>query len=173
MSIKTYIKALVQTTTKEHLETIYNSLKPINVISKDEKYKLIILSPLLSNEEKVSFIKDILNIEDTKILRLLELLSIKNRLIELPRLVDLLKDIIAQLTGDYIGYVYSKENLSESKIAEIENKLSTKFNKNIKLEQKKTDRDGIQVYVDSLNVEIAVYEDDIKAKLIKNIIRAI
>jgi len=173
MSIKKYVKALVETTTKEHLETIYNQLSAINAVAKNDKYKLIILSPVISNDKKVEFIVEALKIEDEKTINLLKLLSLKNRLAELPALVALLKDTIANLTGNYKGYVYSKEPLSESKIAEIENKLSSKFNKNIKLEQKTADRDGIQVYVDSLNVEIAVYEDDIKEKLIKNIIRAI
>jgi F-type H+-transporting ATPase subunit delta len=173
MSIKKYVKALVETTTKEHLETIYNQLSAINAVAKNDKYKLIILSPVISNDKKVEFIVEALKIEDEKTINLLKLLALKNRLAELPALVALLKDTIANLTGNYKGYVYSKEPLSESKIAEIESKLSKKFNKNIKLDQKKTDRDGIQVYVDSLNVEIAVYEDDIKEKLIKNIIRAI
>ena len=173
MSIKKYVKALVETTTKEHLETIYNQLSVINAVAKNDKYKLIILSPIISNDKKVEFIVEVLKIEDEKTINLLKLLSLKNRLAELPALVALLKDTIANLTGNYKGYVYSKEPLSESKIAEIESKLSNKFNKNIKLEQKTADRDGIQVYVDSLNVEIAVYEDDIKEKLIKNIIRAI
>jgi F-type H+-transporting ATPase subunit delta len=173
MSIKKYVKALVETSTKEHLETIYNQLSVINSIAKDDKYKLIILSPVISNDEKVNFIVESLKIEDSKTINLLKLLAIKNRLPELPALVALLKDTIADLTGNYIGYVYSKENLAESKIAEIESKLSNRFNKNIKLEQKTSDKDGIQVYVDSLNVEIAVYEDDIKAKLITDIIRAI
>ncbi len=173
MSIKKYVKALVKTTTKEHLETIYNQLSAINAVAKNDKYKLIILSPIISNDKKVEFIVEALKIEDEKTINLLKLLSLKNRLAELPALVALLKDTIANLTANYKGYVYSKEPLSESKIAEIESKLSNKFNKNIKLEQKTADRDGIQVYVDSLNVEIAVYEDDIKEKLIKNIIRAI
>jgi F-type H+-transporting ATPase subunit delta len=173
MSIKKYVKALVETTTKEHLETIYNQLSAINAVAKNDKYKLIILSPVISNDKKVEFIVEALKIEDEKTINLLKLLALKNRLAELPALVALLKDTIANLTGNYKGYVYSKEPLSESKIAEIESKLSNKFNKNIKLEQQTADRDGIQVYVDSLNVEIAVYEDDIKEKLIKNIIRAI
>jgi len=173
MSIKKYVKALIESTTKEHLEVIYNQLAPINVVAKDEKYKLIISSPVISNEKKVNFIIESLKINDSKTINLLKLLAIKNRLNELSALVLLLKDNIANLTGNYKGYVYSKESLNESKIVEIETKLSNRFNKNIKLEQKSSNRDGIQVYVDSLNVEIAVYENDIKAKLITDIIRAI
>jgi F-type H+-transporting ATPase subunit delta len=173
MSIKKYVKALVETTTKEHLETIYRQLSVVNSIAKDDKYKLIILSPIISNDDKVRFIVEALKLEDEKTINLIKLLAIKNRISELPVLVSLLKDTLANLTGNYQGYVYSKESLSESKVAEIEAKLSARFNKNIKLEQKESDKSGIQVYVDSLNVEIAVYEDDIKSKLIKNIIRAI
>jgi len=173
MSIKKYVKALVESATKEHLEVIYNSLTPLMEISKDEKYNLIISSPLIRKDKKIEFIIDILSIEDKKIENLIKLLVENNRLKELPSLIFLLKDKIAELTGDYNGFVYSKDNLEESKIAEIETKLSNKFNKNIKLTQKSSDKDGIQVYVDSLNVEIAVYENDIKAKLITDIIRAI
>jgi F-type H+-transporting ATPase subunit delta len=173
MSIKKYVKALVETTTKEHLETIYNALLPIKEVAKDNKYMLIITSPVISSDDKVKFIVESLKIEDEKIVNLLKLLSANNRLAELPALVNSLKDTIANLTGNYKGYVFAKESLSEAKLAEIESKLSNRFNKNIKLEQKPSNRAGIQVYVDSLNVEIAVYEEDIKAKLITNIIRAI
>jgi len=173
MSINKYIKALVQTSTKEHLTTIYNSLKVVVNLSKNEKYKLIITSPMIDDNKKVQFLVDSLGIKDAKTINLLKLLAIKNRLSDLPKLVSSLKDTIANLTNDYIGFVYTKDKLIESKIAEIETKLSNRFNKNIKLEQKLSDKDGIQVYVDSLNVEIAIYENDIKTNLIKNIIRAI
>jgi F-type H+-transporting ATPase subunit delta len=173
MSIKKYVKALVETTTKEHLEEIYSKLTPLVELSKSEKYNLIITSPLITKEKKVEFLVELLEVKDEKIVNLFKLIAENNRLKELPQAVALLKDIIANITGNYKGFVYSKEPLSESKIAEIESKLSKKFDKNIKLTQKTTDKSGVQVYVDSLNVEIAVYEDGIKAKLIENIIRAI
>ena len=173
MSIKKYVKALVETTTKEHLSVVYNSLLPITEVAKNLKYKLIITSPSIKNEEKVNFLVDALKIDDEKTINLLKLLAIKNRLTELPSLIAILKDTIADLTGDYKGYVYTKQNLSETKLKEIENKLSEKFNKNIILEQRLSDKDGIQVYVDSLNVEVAVYEEDLKSKLVKEILRAI
>jgi len=173
MSIKKYVKALVKTTTKSHLEEIYNQLVYIKDLSKNDKYKLIISSPIITKEEKVEFLISALNINDTKTINLLKLLAENNRLNELPSLVALLKDIIADLTGDYKGYILTKEQISESKVAEIESKLSAKFNKNIKLEQGTSEREGIQVYVESLNVEVAIFEEDIKEKLIKDIIRAI
>jgi F-type H+-transporting ATPase subunit delta len=173
MSIKKYVKALVETTTKEHLEEIYSKLTPLVELSKSEKYNLIITSPLITKEKKVEFLVELLEVKDEKIVNLFKLIAENNRLKELPQAVALLKDIIANITGNYKGFVYSKEPLSESKIAEIESKLSKKLGKNIKLTQKTTDKSGVQVYVDSLNVEIAVYEDGIKAKLIENIIRAI
>jgi len=173
MGIKKYVKALVETTTKEHLETIYTELTPLIQLAKSEKYNLIITSPLISKDKKVEFLVELLGIKDEKVINLLKLIVENDRLKELPQAVILLKDILADITGNYKGFVYSKEALAESKIAEIESKLSAKFGKNIKLTQKTTQRSGVQVYVDSLNVEIAVYEDDIKAKLIENIIRAI
>ena len=173
MSIKKYVKALVKTTTKSHLEEIYNQLVYIEFLKKNQKYKLIINSPIISKADKVEFLVSTLNITDSKIINLLKLLVENNRLNELPRLIFLLKDIIAELTGDYKGYIITKDQISESKLAEIETKLSSKFNKNIKLEQKLSKRGGIQVYVESLNIEVAIFEEDIKEKLIKDIIRAI
>jgi len=173
MGIKKYVKALVESTTKEHLETIYSKLTPLVELSKNEKYNLIITSPMVSKSKKVEFLVELLEVKDEKVVNLLRVISENDRLKELSSLVFLLKDILADITGDYKGFVYSKETLSEGKIAEIESKLSAKFSKNIKLTQKTSNRSGVQVYVDSLNVEIAVYEDDIKAKLISNIIRAI
>jgi len=173
MSIKKYVKALVKTTTKSHLEDIYNQLVYVKELSKNSKYKLIIFSPIISKEEKIEFLISTLNITDTKVINLLKLLAENNRLNELPILVSLLKDIIAELTGNYKGYIITKNRISESKIAEIESKLSKRFNKNIKLEQGLSDKEGIQVYVESLNVEVAIFEEDIKEKLIKDIIRAI
>jgi len=173
MAIKKYVTALVKTTTKEHLETIYSELVPLVKLAKSEKYNLIITSPLISKDKKVEFLVEVLGIKDKKVVNLLKLITENDRLKELPQAVILLRDIIADITGNYKGFVYSKEPLAESKISEIESKLSDKFGKNIKLTQKMTDRSGVQVYVDSLNIEIAVYENDIKAKLIASIIRAI
>lgn len=171
--MKKYVKALISTVTKEHLETIYNQLAPLSVLSRDDKYKLIIASPVISADKKVEFITNLLELTDEKVINLIKYIAFNNRLKELPEFLGLLKDELANLTNDYKGYVYSNETLSESKVAEIESKLSAKFNKNIKLEQKTSNRSGVQVYVESLNVEIAVYEDDIKARLITDIIRAI
>jgi F-type H+-transporting ATPase subunit delta len=173
MSIRKYVKALVDTTTKEHLEEIYTKLTPLVELAKCNKYNLIITSPMITNEKKVEFLVELLEIKDEKVINLFKIIAENRRLKELSKLVFLLKDIIAEITGNYKGFVYSKESLVESKLAQIEAKLSKRTNKNIKLIQKKIDKNGIQVYVDSLNVEIAVYEDDIKAKLIENIIRAI
>jgi len=173
MAIKKYVNALVKTTTKDHLESLYLELLPLVELSKSEKYNLIISSPLVSKSKKVEFLIDILNIKDQKLKNLFKLISKNDKLKELPLMVALLKDIIANLTGNYKGYIYSQESLTESKVADIESKLSKKFGRNITLTQQTFDKEGIQVYVDSLNVEIAVYENDIKAKLIENIIRAI
>ncbi|RUM56432.1 MAG: hypothetical protein DSY40_02275 [Nautilia sp.] len=173
MSINKYIKALSAVTTKEHLEQIYENLKPLVSLSKNKKYNLIITSPLISREDKVKFLVDLLSIDDEKIVNLFKLLAANNKLTHLPSLVKSLKDVIADLTGNYKGYVYSKEPLSESKIATIESNLSKRFNKNIKLIQETKNINGIQIYVDSLNVEIAIYEEVIKEKLISNILRVI
>jgi F-type H+-transporting ATPase subunit delta len=173
MSIKKYVKALIETESVDRLQDLYSVLSKVNDFSDVQKYNLIITSPILSNDEKVKFLVDLLQVNDEKAVNLLKLLAQNNRLKELPELVFLLKDAIAFLSGSYEGYVHTKEPINENKVKEIEEKLSKKFGKNINLTQSQSNKDGIQVYVDSLNVEVAVYEEDIKTKLITNIIRAI
>ena len=65
------------------------------------------------------------------------------------------------------------EKNSEETLKVIESKLSEKFNATIKLQPNKKDINGIKVFVDILNVEVALSEDKIKSDLINNILKAI
>lgn len=175
MSVATnYVKALSELTSDiSELQNISMALASIKRLQKEKKYNLIISSPIISNEEKLAFIKDIINSDEKKIDNLLKLLSKNGRLEFLPEIAKMLEEHIATVKNDYIGYVYSKDGLSNEKMSQIEKKISEKLNINVKLVQKDDERNGVQVYVDVLGVEISLYEDDIKQRLIDNIIKAI
>jgi len=170
---KNYVKALLAITTKEEAISIYNSLKDIKKVAKTKKYKLVISSPVISDEEKLSFIKSFVESSDPKIDNLLKLLAQNSRLNVLPLLIDELNEAICNATSNYKGVIYSKDELSELVIKDIEDKLSKKTGKNISLTSATFNRDGVKVFVDVLNLEISLYNQDVKDKLIDNIIKAI
>jgi F-type H+-transporting ATPase subunit delta len=170
---KNYVKALLAVTTKEEISSIYNSIKAIKEAAKTEKYKLIISSPVVSDEEKLSFIKSFIEDINSKTDNLLKLLIQNSRLDMLPALIDELNEEICNTTSNYRGVIYSKDELSELVIKDIEDKLSNKTGKNISLTPATFEKDGVKVFVDVLNLEISLYNQDVKDKLIDNIIKAI
>ena len=78
---------------------------------------------------------------------------------------------VSNYFNTYAGVVEGK--VSEATLKEIESKLSEKFNATIKLQLNEKDINGIKVFVDILNVEVALSEDKIKNDLINNILKAI
>ena len=60
MSIKKYVKALVESTTKEHLEVIYNNLTPLIVLENiplDKRIDVEIESKIYPDNKEVLLIK--------------------------------------------------------------------------------------------------------------------
>lgn len=170
---RNYVRALFAVATKEEMSSVYNNLKPIKEVVKTKKYKLIISSPLISDEEKLSFIKSFMKDVDSKTDNILKLLIQNSRLEMLPNFIDELNELICQVTSNYKGVIYSKDELSESVIKDIEDKLSDKTCKNISLTPATFDKDGVKVFVEVLNIEISLYNQDIRDRLIDNIIKAI
>ena len=173
MSMRNYVKALSEVSTKMELEEIYNSLKPVTELASDDKYRLFIASPILSDAEKVEFLTTSLNISNKKVENLIKLLAENGKLKFLPVLVRELYEELCNETSNYRGVIYSNENLSSERVAIIEENLSKKVGKSISLTNEVVERDGIKVFVDVLDLEVSISNDDIKNKLIQDILKAI
>jgi len=171
MVVEKYTKALLLSLKEEEIIPTYEAMAKIASVAKDNKFILIIKSPLLSIDEKVKILSQIAEYNNPKFLNFLRIVLENKR-------EDLLKEIYLNLYEKVSFYFNSfngkvEGNISEDVLKEIEDKLSKKFNANIKLLLKKSDINGIKVFVDVLNVEVAINEEKIKSNLIDYILKAI
>ena len=171
MIIEKYTKALISSLNKEEQKEIFEALKKLALLSKNIKFMLILKSPLLTQEEKINFIKEITECDNEKFINFVKILDENKR-------IDLIKDIfknyyakLAFLNNTFEGVVEGE--ISEDTLKALEEKLSSKFDAVIKLNLEKKDINGIKVFVDVLNVEVAIDENKIKSDLIADILKAI
>lgn len=171
MVVEKYTKALLLSLKEEEIIPTYEAMAKIASVAKDNKFILIIKSPLLSIDEKVKILSQIAEYNNPKFLNFLRIVLENKR-------EDLLKEIYLNLY-EKVSFYFNRfngkveGNISEDVLKEIEDKLSKKFNANIKLLLKKSDISGIKVFVDVLNVEVAINEEKIKSNLIDYILKAI
>ena len=171
MVVEKYTKALLMSLKEEEIVPIYEAIKKIASVVKNNKFILIIKSPLLSVDEKVKILSKIAQCDNPKFLNFLRIILENKR-------EDLLKEIYLSLYKKVSFYFNTfggkvEGNITEDVLKEIEDKLSKKFNANIKLLLEKSDINGIKVFVDVLNVEVAINEEKIKSNLIDYILKAI
>jgi F-type H+-transporting ATPase subunit delta len=171
MIIEKYTKALISSLNKNEQKEIFEALKKLALLSKNQKFILILKSPLLSQEEKLNFVKEITECNNAKFINFIKILDENKR-------IDLIKDIfknyyakLAFLNNAFDGVV--EGNISDETLKVLEEKLSSKFNAAIKLYLEKKDINGIKVFVDVLNVEAQIDENRIKQDIITDILKAI
>ena len=171
MVVEKYTKALLLSLKEEEITSTYEAMSKIASVAKDNKFILIIKSPLLSIDEKVKILSEIAQYNNPKFLNFLRIVLENKR-------ENLLKEIYLNLYEKVSFYFNTfngkvEGNITEDVLKEIENKLSKKFNVNMKLLLEKNDINGIKVFVDVLNIEVAINEEKIKSNLINHILKAI
>ena len=172
MVVEKYTKALLLSLKEEEIVSTYEAIARIALVAKDNKFILIIKSPILSIEEKVEILSQIAQCDNPKFLNFLRII-LENKREDL-----LIKEIYLSLYEKVSFYFNTfggkvEGNITEDVLKEIEDKLSNKFNAKIKLLLEKSDINGIKVFVDVLNVEVAINEEKIKSNLIDYILKAI
>ncbi len=80
---------------------------------------------------------------------------------------------LAKMNNNYIGVVYTNQELSSDYISSIEKQFSKKFDVKLSLSQNVCDYDGIKVDIDGLGVEISFSKDRLKSQLIDHILKAV
>jgi F-type H+-transporting ATPase subunit delta len=171
MVVDKYVKALIQAVDKDELIKIYEAISKLAAVAKEEKFILLVKSPIISIDEKVKILKQITGCESKHFENFMRILLENKR-------IDLLKDIAKRLYAEISNLMNVYEGVVEGKVSDItlkalEVKLSKKFNAEIKLAKKDVDVNGIRVYVNVLDVEVSILEDRIKQNLISQILKAI
>jgi len=171
MVVEKYTKALLRALNKEEVVEVYEAIARVALVANEPKFILIVKSPVLTEEQKVEFLCEIAESKNKKLVNFFKILLENKRM-------DLIKEIhqslyakVAEMFNTYAGFVYGK--VKNEILEELEEKLSKKFDATIKLQLKESDINGIKVFVDVLNVEVAISEDRIKQDLISQILKAI
>jgi F-type H+-transporting ATPase subunit delta len=150
---------------------VYEAIARLALVAKDEKFILIVKSPLLSVDDKVKVLSEIADCKNEKFLNFIRILLENKRMDLIKEIHQSLYEKVSKLFNTYAGVVEGK--VSEETLKQIEKKLSEKFNADIKLQLKESELNGLKVFVDVLNVEVSIVEDRIKQELLNKILKAI
>ena len=171
MIVEKYTKAFLASLSEDEIAAAYEAVAKIALVAKDPKFILIVKSPLLSIEEKIKTLAEIAEYDNPKFLNFLRIILENKREDLFKEINTSLYEKVSKHFNTYAGVV--EGNISSDLLKQIEEKLSQKFNATIKLQLNEKDINGIKVFVDILNVEVALSEEKIKNDLINNILKAI
>jgi len=171
MIVEKYTKALMASLNENEVVEVYEAIARLALVAKDEKFILIVKSPLLSVDDKVKVLSEIADCKNEKFLNFIRILLENKRMDLIKEIHQSLYEKVSKLFNTYAGVVEGK--VSEETLKQIEKKLSEKFNADIKLQLKESELNGLKVFVDVLNVEVSIVEDRIKQELLNKILKAI
>jgi F-type H+-transporting ATPase subunit delta len=171
MVVEKYTKAFLASLNKDEITPAYEAVAKIATVAKEPKFILIVKSPLLTLDDKVKTLSEIAGYDNQKFLNFLRIILENKREDLFKEIHTSLYEKVSRQSNTYSGVVEGK--ISEETLKEIEKKLSEKFNATVKLQLTQKDINGIKVFVDILNVEVALSEEKIKSDLINNILKAI
>lgn len=170
---KRYVKALIDGRNSQIVNNISVNLNTISSAFSDEKFISIISSPEVADYAKVDLIISLVDLADETLKNFIKLLGEKRRLSLLPLIANELNVQIAKMNNNYVGVVYTNQELSNDYVSSIEEQFSKKFDVKLSLSQKVCDYDGIKVDIDGLGVEISFSKERLKSQLIDHILKAV
>ncbi|MGA1933489.1 F0F1 ATP synthase subunit delta [Arcobacter sp. YIC-464] len=170
---KRYVKALVDGRDSKAIQSLSANLNTISTAYADEKFNSIVSSPEVSDSKKVELVLSLVKKADDTLTNFVKLLGEKRRLTILPDIASELNVQIAKLNNEYVGVVYTNQELSKDYVSSIEKQFSKKFDVNLSLSQNVCDYDGIKVDIDGLGVEISFSKERLKSQMIDHILKAV
>lgn len=170
---KKYVNALLKSCNDSEISIIENSIKELSNAFSSTKFRNIILSPDVTNEQKEEFVLSLVETKDKKFVNFVKLLAINERLYLIPEITKELKYQISLKNNSYEGEVISNFEIGKEQIAKLEENFSKKFNANIKLEAIVSDYPGVKIQLDDLGVEVSFSLDRLKSQMVEHILKAI
>ncbi len=145
-----------------------------DAIESSSELKGFLESPLVSSAKKFEAI--ILPLKeklDSKVFALLELMAQKNRLSLIPELKEILDKETRVASKHFTGVIESADEIDNSLIEKLAQKLKDYSGSEIDLEAKKSDIDGVKVEVSDLGLELHFSKESAKKALIEHIQKAL
>jgi len=169
-----YVNALVDITSNEQRAEFSLILSSISELFSDAKVAERLTSPLVTTEQKTSFVLDGLGNDcDVKLQNFIKIIGENGRLDLIPVIARKLNQAIQKETNQYEGVVTSSNTLGDAEVAELESSLKKYTGSTIKLTQVQSDLDGIKVSVEDLGIEVNFSKQRVKEQLIDFITKSL
>ena len=170
---KRYVKALIEGKDISIISSIEDELKLISSAYSDEKFLNIISSIDIESTRKTDLIISFVENCSTTVKNLIVLLASNRRLNIIPAISLELSKQVSKLKNSYEGVVYSKEELSDTYLNEMQTSFAKKFNVDLTLKNEVSSYDGIKVDIDGLGIEIGFSQERLKSQMIDHILKAV
>lgn len=168
---KKYTKALVSALSDKEIQGVLKVLQSISAIFGNKDFSDIINSPSLPAQKKLDFLLGIATIKDKKLLNFIKILNAKNRLCEIPNIYEELNRYIRAKNNEYELVVQSNFALDSSDLEHIKKQLERKLKVSLFVSQKKSNIEGIKLFVDGMGLEGAFlkqsFTNGIKSHILK------
>ncbi len=162
---KRYAQALSSVT--KDLKPILIVLNTLSEVIDNIDIKLILTSPIISNNEKTEMILSSLGKKvDGSLINLIKILGEHSRLDLIPAITKVLNSDQQRIANRYEGVVKSSSRLDNRTLSNLEKTLKEYTGSIIKLSQEKMDLEGVGVSVDDLGIEVNFSKERVKEQLI-------
>ncbi|WP_024953852.1 F0F1 ATP synthase subunit delta [Sulfurospirillum arcachonense] len=170
---KKYVNALIKSCSDAEIISVENAINELATAFSSTKFNNIILSPDFSSEKKEEFVLSLLEKSEGKILNLVKLLALNDRLALIPVIAKELKYQTSLKSNSFEGEVVSNFEIGKEQITKLEENFSKKFSANIKLNNVVSDYPGVKIQLDDLGVEVSFSLDRLKTQMVEHILKAI
>jgi F-type H+-transporting ATPase subunit delta len=164
-----YVKAIIN---DKEIDTIQKELNTICQAYSSQKF-LRVLSSNVKQTSKTDLMLSFINKPNQKTINLVKLLGLNSRLGLIPAISKELQSKIDENNLLYTGSIYSNDKLAQKDITDIEKTLAKKFDIKLKLNQTKSEFDGLKVTIDAMNIEIGLSKQLLKNRLKTYVLQAI
>lgn len=148
-------------------------LEILNEAFLDSKVTMIVKAVGLKADDKIDFLVKLSDANNVEFVNFLKVLSLNKHFELIPLIYRQLVKKIALENGIYYSEIYTKDKLNDVDLAKYESKLSSYFNKNIKLKNINHNKDEVKIYLEDLGYEIIISNDLLREKLKQNIMKVI
>lgn len=172
---KKYAKALAGICSEQEITSVYDIYSNISQAFSIEKFRTIVCSRIVSNDEKFAFLGSLANVARSKHAeRLLSILIRNDRITLIPFVALELKKVIDSRLNVYQGTLYAKQALDTAELLNIQDKLGKKLKATLEIKQKiDPELDGIKLEVSDLGIEVAFLKHKFTQELQDFILKAI
>jgi F-type H+-transporting ATPase subunit delta len=162
---KRYAKALSMAT--KDVKSLVAKLDVLSEALSNKEVSEVLLSPIVDSDKKTDMVLSVLKKDKDGILKnFIKVLGEKKRLDLIPAITKVLNAEIQKESNVYEGVLKSSKELDEKEIKKLEKTLSNYTGAKIKLNQEKSELDGLRVSVDDLGIEVNFSKERVKEQLI-------